>query len=202
MVSIKDIAKECKVSVATVSKALNDQSDISAATKEKVKKAAARLGYTTNVAARALKTNKTYNIGILFADDRAGLSHEYFSIILENIQREAEKYGYDITFINRSIAGKVTTYLKHVEYRNLDGCIIISADFSDPEIIVLGGGLVSDGFLLSLAEKQLSSHTMRYVTGGVRLTRLDPRYIGVIGAASNAMIELSQTAKTQSQNIH
>ena len=38
MVSIKDIAKECKVSVATVSKALNDQSDISAATKEKVKK--------------------------------------------------------------------------------------------------------------------------------------------------------------------
>ena len=137
MVSIKDIAKECKVSVATVSKALNDQSDISAATKEKVKKVAARLGYTTNVAARALKTNKTYNIGILFADDRAGLSHEYFSIILENIQREAEKYGYDITFINRSIAGKVTTYLKHVEYRNLDGCIIISADFSDPEVIEL-----------------------------------------------------------------
>lgn len=137
MVSIKDIAKECGVSVATVSKALNDHDDISDATKEKVRKTAKRMGYTTNVSARALKTNKTYNLGVLFADDRAGLSHEYFSMILESFQREAEKYGYDITFINHAIAGKKTTYLKHVEYRNLDGIAIITADFRDPEILEL-----------------------------------------------------------------
>ena len=137
MVSIKDIAKECNVSAATVSKALNDQSDISEATKERVRRAAERLGYTTNVAARALKTNRTYNLGILFADENVGLSHEYFSIILESFQREAEKYGYDITFINHSIAGKETTYLKHVEYRNLDGIAIMTADFEDPEIVEL-----------------------------------------------------------------
>ena len=134
MASIKDIAKECGVSVATVSKALNDQGDISQATKEKVRKAAAKLGYTANVAARALKTNKTYNIGILFADERAGLSHEYFSMILESFQREAEKHGYDITFINHAIAGRKTTYLKHVEYRNVDGVVIMTADFEDPEV--------------------------------------------------------------------
>ncbi len=134
MASIKDIAKECGVSVATVSKALNDQGDISQATKEKVRKVAAKLGYTANVAARALKTNKTYNIGILFADERAGLSHEYFSMILESFQREAEKHGYDITFINHAIAGRKTTYLKHVEYRNVDGVVIMTADFEDPEV--------------------------------------------------------------------
>ena len=137
MISIKDIAKECKVSVATVSKALNDQSDISESTKEKVRRVAKKLGYTTNVAARALKTNRTYNLGILFADERAGLSHEYFSMILESFQREAEKNGYDITFINHSIAGIKTTYLKHVEYRSLDGLAIMTADFHDPEIIEL-----------------------------------------------------------------
>ena len=54
MISIKDIAKECNVSVATVSKALNDHDDISAATKDKVRKAAQKLGYTTNVAARPI----------------------------------------------------------------------------------------------------------------------------------------------------
>ncbi|MCR4633882.1 MAG: LacI family transcriptional regulator [Erysipelotrichaceae bacterium] len=134
MASIKDIAKECKVSVATVSKALNDQSDISETTKEKVRKAALKLGYTANVAARALKTNKTYNLGILFADERAGFSHEYFSMILESFQREAEKHGYDITFINHAIAGVKTTFLKHVEYRNVDGVCIMTADFEDPEI--------------------------------------------------------------------
>ena len=134
MVSIKDIAKECNVSVATVSKALNDHSDISGQTKERIRKVAKKLGYRTNIAARALKTNRTYNLGILFADDRAGLSHEYFSLILESFQREAEKYGYDITFINHAIAGEKTTYLEHVEYRNFDGVVIMTADFNDPEI--------------------------------------------------------------------
>jgi len=134
MASIKDIAKECGVSVATVSKALNDQDDISQSTKEKVRKAAAKLGYTANVAARALKTNRTYNLGILFADERAGFTHEYFSMILESFQKEAEKHGYDITFINHAIAGVKTTYLKHVEYRNLDGVCIMTADYEDPEI--------------------------------------------------------------------
>ncbi len=45
MVSLKDISAACKVSVATVSKALNDQSDISEATKERVRAVAKELGY-------------------------------------------------------------------------------------------------------------------------------------------------------------
>ena len=162
MASIKDIAKECGVSVATVSKALNDQGDISQATKEKVRKAAAKLGYTANVAARALKTNKTYNIGILFADERAGLSHEYFSMILESFQREAEKHGYDITFINHAIAGRKTTYLKHVEYRNVDGVVIMTADFEDPEVKELASSkipVVAVDYVLDGCAAVLSDNT-------------------------------------------
>ena len=45
MPSLKDLAKECGVSVATVSKALNNQPDISAATRERVRAAAHRMGY-------------------------------------------------------------------------------------------------------------------------------------------------------------
>lgn len=55
MASIKDIAKACGVSVATVSKALNGHNDISQATKEKVREAARQIGYMPNSAARALK---------------------------------------------------------------------------------------------------------------------------------------------------
>ena len=58
MASIKDIAKACGVSVATVSKALNGHNDISQATKEKVREAARQIGYMPNSAARALKTNR------------------------------------------------------------------------------------------------------------------------------------------------
>ena len=65
MPSLKDLAKECGVSVATVSKALNDQPDISPATRERVRAAAHRMGYLPNAAARSLKTNRTYNLGVL-----------------------------------------------------------------------------------------------------------------------------------------
>ena len=83
MPSLKDLAKECGVSVATVSKALNDQPDISPATRERVRAAAHRMGYLPNAAARSLKTNRTYNLGVLFVDERqSGLTHEYFSGIV------------------------------------------------------------------------------------------------------------------------
>ena len=48
MPSLKDLAKECGVSVATVSKALNDQPDIAAATRERIRAAARRMGYLPN----------------------------------------------------------------------------------------------------------------------------------------------------------
>jgi LacI family transcriptional regulator len=52
MPSLKDLAKECGVSVATVSKALNDQPDIAAATRERIRAAARRMGYLPNAASK------------------------------------------------------------------------------------------------------------------------------------------------------
>ena len=85
MSSLKDLARECGVSVATVSKALNGQHDISDATRARVREAAERLGYVPNMAARSMKTNRTYNLGVLFVDERqSGLGHEYFSAVLDS----------------------------------------------------------------------------------------------------------------------
>ena len=84
MVSMKDIARRCGVSVATVSKALNGLPDIGEDTRQRITAVAEEMGYMTNSAARALKTKRTYNLGVLFVDERrSGLSHEYFSSILE-----------------------------------------------------------------------------------------------------------------------
>jgi len=69
MVSLKDIAVACGVSVATVSKALNNQSDISEARRAQIRKTANEMGYLPNMAARALKTKATHDIGVLFAED-------------------------------------------------------------------------------------------------------------------------------------
>ena len=136
MPSLKDLAKECGVSVATVSKALNDQPDISPATRERVRAAAHRMGYLPNAAARSLKTNRTYNLGVLFVDERqSGLTHEYFSAVLDSFKVEAEKHGYDITFINHNISGKSMSYLEHCRYRNVDGVVIACVNFYEPQVV-------------------------------------------------------------------
>lgn len=138
MVSMKDIAQQCGVSVATVSKALNGHKDIGAETRERICQVADAMGYLTNSAARALKTNRTYHIGVLFVDERrSGLAHEYFSAVLNSLKEEAEARGYDITFINRHAGNKPTTYLQHCRYRSLDGVIIACVDFNDPQVLEL-----------------------------------------------------------------
>lgn len=135
MVSMKNIAQRCGVSIATVSKALNGQPDIGEETRAKICAVAEEMGYMTNSAARALKTNRTYNLGVLFVDERrSGLGHEYFSSMLESFKVEAENHGYDITFINHNMAGKPASYLQHCLYRGVDGIVIACIDFTDPQV--------------------------------------------------------------------
>ena len=118
MVSLKTIAQKCGVSAATVSKALNGHKDISQETKDRVKKVADELGYFPNAAARALKTNRSYNIGVLFEEEAGrGLTHEYFSGVLNGLKVQAEKQGYDITFINTCYENRKMSYYEHCRYQ-------------------------------------------------------------------------------------
>ncbi len=136
MISLKDISEACGVSIATVSKALNDHSDIGKDTKERVRKVAEQLGYHPNAAAQALKTNKSNNIGVLFVDEaNSGLTHDYFNHVLDSFKKKAEKEGYDITFINgdRSANNRMS-YLAHAIYRGFDGVVIACVEFSDPQV--------------------------------------------------------------------
>ena len=136
MISIKDISIACGVSTATVSKALNGAHDISEATKERICRMAEDLGYRPNAAARTLKTNRTYILGVLFRDDAdSGLTHEYFAAILEGFKSEAESKGYDILFINTNKASM--RYHDHCVYRNVDGVSIVCTDFTQPQVLEL-----------------------------------------------------------------
>ena len=134
---MKDIAHRCGVSIATVSKALNGQLDIGEATRGRILRTAEEMGYMTNAAARALKTRRTYNLGVLFVDPmHGGLAHEFFSAVLDGIRSEAERSNYDITFIN-NLGSRASTYLQHCRYRGVDGVVIASADFTDPMVTEL-----------------------------------------------------------------
>ncbi len=138
MVSMKDISIKCGVSVATVSKALNDQNDIGEETKRFIKDTARQMGYFPNASAKQLKTNKSSNIGVLMMDEAGmGLTHDFYAKILESIRVTAEQKGYDITFINCNEKVKKMTYLEHSKYRGVDGVAVVCAGYDDPEVVEL-----------------------------------------------------------------
>lgn len=138
MVTLKEIAAACGCSIATVSKALNGGSDVSRAVAARIREEAAKMGYFPNAAARTLKTNRSNVVGMLmFLRDASVWTHGYFGSIAVNIQREMELQGFDITPINSQYAAERGGYLNFCRYRNYDGIILMSAGFSESNLMEL-----------------------------------------------------------------
>lgn len=128
MVDIRDIARLAGVSTATVSKVLNNYTEVSDATKERVLKIVEEVGYIPNSSARALSTKRTWLVGIVYSEHlNIGLEHNYFSGVLEAFKREIENLGYDVVFIS----GRDIGYLKRCQVRNVDGVFVVTADLMD-----------------------------------------------------------------------
>lgn len=133
MVSMKDIAAACGVSVATVSKALSNHSDIGEKTKSQIKRKAEELGYLPNQSARYLRTNRSYNVGVLFADAAgSGLTHDFFSGVLQSLKTAVEAKNYDVTFLNTTCSGM--SYVERAKYRGFDGVAVVGVDFNTPGV--------------------------------------------------------------------
>jgi DNA-binding LacI/PurR family transcriptional regulator len=103
MATMRDVARECGVSVATVSYVLNEASvPVRAQTRRKVLEAARRLNYQPNGTARALVRRRMHVIGVHLHVSAAGLAMHPFSCgILQGILDEAGKTDYDVlTYAN------------------------------------------------------------------------------------------------------
>lgn len=138
MVTIKDISKKSGVSIATVSKALNDYPDISDKTKKYIIRTANEMGYVPNSSARSLKTHHSYTIGIIFEEiTNYGLQHPLFSKILESYKKVVESKGYDIMFLAKSMGKQQGSYLQHSMRKQVDGILVLCEDFNSEEMIEL-----------------------------------------------------------------
>ena len=91
-VTIKDIARELKISPSTVSRALKDHPDISPATKKAVRELAQELDYQPNSVALSLRKSKTFTIGVIIPQ----LVHHFFSTVISGIEDVAYNAGYHV----------------------------------------------------------------------------------------------------------
>ena len=121
--SIKDVAKEAGVSIATVSRVLNDVDVVNEETKKKVIEAIKKLKYRPNIVARSLKTQKTSTIGIIIPD----ISNQIYPEIVRGAEDVANIYMYNIILCNTDLdMEKELEYLKVLKEKMVDGVIYMS----------------------------------------------------------------------------
>lgn len=124
---MKDIAKECGVSTATVSYVLNDvpNQSISAETKKRILHVANMVGYVSSASARALATGKTNHFGVFvpYAENSAHKQR-----LLQALAEEAEKAGYQLVLLTGKCLRQQVT--------NVDA--VFAIDISEEEFTILG----------------------------------------------------------------
>ena len=121
--SIKDIAELSGVSVATVSRVINDNGRFSEDTRKKVLRVIEETGYKMNYNAKSLRMNKSFSIGILVPD----ISNFFFADVVQKIEEILFDKGFSTIICNTARnPKKETAYLQMLEGKGVDGLIVIS----------------------------------------------------------------------------
>ena len=123
--TIRDVAERAGVSIATVSRVLNDRADVSLETRERVREVARSVGYTADPSARALVTQRTQLVAVVVGDNAGhrDLSLLFFGHVLAAISRRLARAGYDALLLQPAELG-----LHH----RFDAAILIGVDGNDP----------------------------------------------------------------------
>lgn len=132
--SIKDVAKEAGVSIATVSRVLNDIDVVNEDTKKKVLDAIKKLGYRPNIVARSLKTQRTKTIGILIPD----ISSQFYPEIVRGAEDVSHIYDYNVILCNSDFdPEKEKEYLRVLKEKMVDGVIYMSSSLNEEILDVI-----------------------------------------------------------------
>jgi len=129
-VTIKDVAREAGVSVATVSRVLNDKGPVSAATRIRIREVAERLRYSPHGAARSLITRKTRAVGVLLPD----IYGEFFSELIRGIDLGARRSGYHLLVSSSHGDRAELEAVLRATWGRVDGLIVMSPELEMPAL--------------------------------------------------------------------
>jgi LacI family transcriptional regulator len=123
--TIRDVADRAGVSIATVSRVLNDRADVSVETRERVRQVARAVGYTADPAARGLVTQRTQLVAVVVGDNAGhrDLSLLFFGHVLAAVSRRLARADYDALLLQPLELG---------QHHRFDAAILIGIDGSDP----------------------------------------------------------------------
>jgi LacI family transcriptional regulator len=121
MVRLKDIARHAGVSVMTVSKALRDQPDVSAATKVRIKSLAQQMGYVPDSSAQGLRNRTTKLFGLVIPSS----TNPIFARVIFAIEERAHELGYDVLLAHtHNLPAREEVCIRRLLSRRVDGLFI------------------------------------------------------------------------------
>ncbi|HVF93089.1 MAG TPA: LacI family DNA-binding transcriptional regulator [Sphingomonas sp.] len=135
--TIRDVARQAGVSVASVSRALNGHTNVHPDTRALVAAAAKALGYVPHAGARSLSMARSHAIGVVLPD----LHGEFFSEIVRGMDREAHARGYQLLLSNMHADIELAGHAMRAMRGRVDGLVVMAPQV-DP--VLLGETLPRD----------------------------------------------------------
>jgi LacI family transcriptional regulator len=130
-VTIYDVAREAGVSMATVSRVVNNNPNVKPQTRKKVFEAIERLGYRPNAVARGLASKKTTTVGVVIPD----ISNSIFSEVARGIEDIANMYHYNIILCNADKKKeKEIRVINTLLEKQVDGLLFMGGAVTDDHI--------------------------------------------------------------------
>ncbi|MFK7696207.1 catabolite control protein A [Paenibacillus sp. HJGM_3] len=130
-VTIYDVAREAGVSMATVSRVVNNNPNVKPQTRKKVFEAIERLGYRPNAVARGLASKKTTTVGVVIPD----ISNSIFSEVARGIEDIANMYHYNIILCNADKKKeKEIRVINTLLEKQVDGLLFMGGTVTDEHV--------------------------------------------------------------------
>lgn len=155
MITILDVAKEANVSIATVSRVLNQSSHrVNALTRAKVLRVIDKLDYHPNALAQSLLKRRSMTIGIILPD----ISNPYYAEIVRGIQDKADEEGYSILIQNTDRkTERITRAIYDFRERYTDGIIFAGGVALPDKIISIMKNFASRAVVIGRFEHDMPS---------------------------------------------
>lgn len=163
MTGIRELARECGVSVATVSRALNGRPEVSEATRRQIEEAARRLGYRPSQSARALVRGRSDTVGLLWDTgyETTGRRHPFLLALLIGVKRALSLSGKHVLLLNLDDhRSGDRVYLDAALQHQLDGVVMMGVDDAQPAV----RALYSSGFPCVALDLPIEGPRAAYVT--------------------------------------
>jgi LacI family transcriptional regulator len=157
-ITIREVARQAGVSVATISRVVNDKGPVREETRRRIRGVVERLRYAPHAAARSLITRKTHTLGVLLPD----LFGEFFSELIRGIDVAARKRGYHLLVSGSHGDHAETRAMLRAIRGRVDGLIALSPDLdarafeenlpSGFPVVLLNGNVRKSGYASILVD--------------------------------------------------